>query len=87
MATAVSVIVGLGLVEILGSTVEMAAKVPLKQARPRLTNPVDLAAARLLRPLSRKALAECLDAVRSAAGEDTGSRVRRAVRRVCQTRA
>lgn len=68
----VSEVVGAGLVENLGPVVEMAARVPAKQACPRLTNPVDLAAARLLGPLAQKALAGCLETVRAAAGEDGG---------------
>lgn len=70
VASGVSDVVNAGLVENLGPMVEMAAKVPVKQACPRLTNPVDLAAARLLGPLASKALNECLETVHSATGED-----------------
>jgi hypothetical protein len=70
VASSVSDVVNAGLVEDLGPMVEMSAKVPAKQKCPKLTNPVDLAAARLLGPLARKALGECLDVVRSATGED-----------------
>ena len=70
VASSVSDVVNAGLVEDLGPMVEMSAKVPAKQKCPKLTNPVELAAARLLGPLARKALGECLDVVRSATGED-----------------
>eukprot|EP00580_Thalassiosira_gravida_P020834 CAMPEP_0201678108 /NCGR_PEP_ID=MMETSP0494-20130426/45561_1 /ASSEMBLY_ACC=CAM_ASM_000839 /TAXON_ID=420259 /ORGANISM="Thalassiosira gravida, Strain GMp14c1" /LENGTH=581 /DNA_ID=CAMNT_0048161217 /DNA_START=74 /DNA_END=1819 /DNA_ORIENTATION=+ len=70
VAQSVSDVVNSGLVEDLGPMFEMAAKVPVKQACPRLTNPVDLAAARLLGPLASKALAECLNTVSSVTGED-----------------
>lgn len=70
VASSVSDVVNAGLVEDLGPMVDMSAKVPSKQKCPKLTNPVDLAAARLLGPLARKALGECLDVVRSATGED-----------------
>lgn len=70
VSRSVSEVVNAGLVEDLGPMVEMAAKVPVKQKCPRLTNPLDLAAARLLGPLARRALAECLDTVRSATGDD-----------------
>lgn len=70
VASSVSDVVNAGLVENLGPMVEMAASVPIKQACPRLTNPVDLAAARLLGPLARKALSECLDTIHSATGDD-----------------
>ena len=69
MASSVSDVVIAGLVEDLGPMVEMSAKVPAKQKCPKLTNPVNIAAA-LLGPLARKALGECLDVVRSATGED-----------------
>jgi len=70
VASSVSDVVNSGLVENLGPMVEMAARVPVKQACPRLTNPVDLAAARLLGPLARNALAECLKTIHSATGDD-----------------
>merc|ERR1719203_401094 len=70
VAADVSAVVSSGLVENLGPVVEMMATVPVKQACPRLTSPIDLAAARLLGPLSREALAGCLDAVRAQTGED-----------------
>jgi hypothetical protein len=50
--------------------VEMAAKVPVKQACPRLSSPVDLAAARLLGPVAKKALEDCLDTVCTSTGRD-----------------
>mmetsp|Transcript_39686 Transcript_39686/g.95455 ORF Transcript_39686/g.95455 Transcript_39686/m.95455 type:complete len:575 (+) Transcript_39686:118-1842(+) len=70
VASSVSDVVNAGLVENLGPMVEMAAGVPAKQPRPRLTNPVDLAAARSLGPLAKRALAECLAAVRASTGDD-----------------
>mmetsp|Transcript_460 Transcript_460/g.904 ORF Transcript_460/g.904 Transcript_460/m.904 type:complete len:585 (+) Transcript_460:267-2021(+) len=70
VATSVSDVVNAGLVENLGPMVEMAARVPVKAACPRLTCPVDLAAARLLGPLANKALGECLDTVRAETGPD-----------------
>lgn len=70
VASAVVDVVNAGLVENLGPMVEMACRAPVKQACPRLTNPVDLAAARLLGPLARTALAECLGTIHSATGED-----------------
>ena len=63
VASSVSDVVNAGLVKDLGPMVEMSAKVPAKQKWPKLTNPVDLAAARLL--------GECLDVVRSATDEDS----------------
>ncbi|KAL3762077.1 hypothetical protein ACHAW5_002590 [Stephanodiscus triporus] len=68
VASSVSDVVSAGLVEDLGPVVEMSAKVPVKQKCPRLTNPVDLAAARLLGPLARSALADCMDTIKSATG-------------------
>ena len=59
-----------GLVENLGPIVEASAKVPVKQACPRLTNPVDLAAARLLGPKARSALDDCLNTIQKSAGPD-----------------
>ena len=70
VAADVSDVVNAGLVENLGPVVEMMANVEMKQACPRLTTPVDLAAARLLGPLARQALAGCLDTVRAATGAD-----------------
>lgn len=70
VASGVSNVINAGLVENLGAMVEMVSTVPVKQACPRLTNPVDLAAARLLGPLASKALTECLEAVHSATGKD-----------------
>ncbi|KAL7550082.1 hypothetical protein ACHAWF_013315 [Thalassiosira exigua] len=70
VASGVSDVVNAGLVEDLGPIVEMTAPVPVKQACPRLARPVDLAAARLLGPLARKALSECLDVVRDVTGDD-----------------
>ena len=70
VASSVSDVVNSGLVENLGPVVEMVSAVPVKQACPRLTNPVDLAAARLLGPLARKALSECVDTVHTATGKD-----------------
>jgi len=70
VATDISDVVNAGLVENLGPMVEMMATVPVKQACPRLTNPVDLAAARLLGPLAQTSLAGCLDSVRSSTGTD-----------------
>jgi hypothetical protein len=48
VASSVSDVVNAGLVKDLGPMVEMSAKVPAKQKWPKLTNPVDLAAACLL---------------------------------------
>ena len=70
VASSVSDVVNAGLVENLGPVVEMVATVPVKQACPRLTNPVDLAAARLLGPLANKALSDCLDTIHAATGKD-----------------
>lgn len=70
VASDVSDVVNAGLVENLGPMVEMAAKVPVKQACPKLNNPLDLAAARLLGPLANKALAQCLDNIHRATGAD-----------------
>jgi len=64
-------VVASGLVENLGPVMEMAYKVPVKQACPRLTNPVDLAAARLLGPAARKALDECHAVVAQATAGGT----------------
>ena len=70
----VSEVVNAGLVENLGAMVEISAaaagRVPVKKACPKLTNPIDLAAARRLGPLSQKALEECMETVHSATGED-----------------
>ena len=68
VASSVSDVVNAGLVDDLGPVVEMSSKVPVKMKCPRLTNPVDLAAARLLGPMARAALAECLGTIRSATG-------------------
>jgi hypothetical protein len=73
VASSVSEVVNAGLVENLGPIIEMAAEAsgtPVKKACPKLNNPVDLAAARVLGPLATKALGECLDTVRTATGSD-----------------
>ena len=70
VAGSVADVVTAGLVENLGPMVEMAAKVPVKQACPRLTNAVDLAAARLLGPSAKSALDECLSLVQKSTGPD-----------------
>ena len=73
VASSVSEVVNAGLVENLGPIIEMAAEAsgtPVKKACPKLNNPVDLAAARVLGPLGTKALSECLDTVRAATGSD-----------------
>ncbi|KAL7461005.1 hypothetical protein ACHAXS_001442 [Conticribra weissflogii] len=71
VAGSVRTVVEAGLVENVGPMVEMAAKVPVKQACPRLTgNAVDLAAARLLGPLAKTCLEECLSLVRTSCGRD-----------------
>lgn len=73
VGTMVSDVINAGLVENLGPMVEMAAmvrEVPVKHPCPRLTNPVDLAAARLLGPLATKALSDCLDTIHAATGPD-----------------
>lgn len=70
VASSVLDVVNAGLVENLGPVVVMVAKRPLKQACPPLTCPVDLAAARLLGPLARRALAECLGTIHSATGPE-----------------
>ena len=79
VASSVSDVVNAGLVENLGPVVEMVNEmvldVPVKQACPRLTNPLDLAAARLLRPLANKALSECLDTIHAATGKDRSTLV------------
>lgn len=79
VASSVSDVVNAGLVENLGPVVEMVNEmvldVPVKQACPRLTNPLDLAAARLLRPLANKALSECLDTIHAATGKDMSTLV------------
>ena len=73
VASSVSDVVNAGLVEDLGPVVEMSSRVPVKAKCPRLTNPVDLAAARLLGPMARAALAECLGTIRSATVGDGGA--------------
>jgi hypothetical protein len=70
VASSVSDVVNSGLVEDLGPVVEMSSRVPVKQKCPKLTNPVDLAAARLLGPLARSALGECLETIRLDTGSD-----------------
>lgn len=70
VAGSVSDVIAAGLVENLGPMVEMAAKVPVKQACPRLSSPVDLAAARLLGPVAKKALEDCMDTVCTSTGRD-----------------
>lgn len=70
VAEGVSNVIAAGLVENLGPMVEMAAKVPVKQAPTRLTSPVDLAAARLLGPVAKKALEDCLSTVCANTGRD-----------------
>lgn len=70
VAGSVSDVISAGLVENLGPMVEMAAKVPVKQACPRLTSPIDLAAARLLGPIAKKALEDCLATVYKSTGSD-----------------
>jgi len=72
VASSVSDVVNAGLVDDLGPVVEMSSRVPVKMKCPRLTNPVDLAAARLLGPMARAALAECLGTIRSATGGGGG---------------
>ena len=66
----VSGVIAAGLVENLGPMVEMAAKVPVKQAPIRLTTPIELAAARLLGPVAKKALEDCLSTVCANTGRD-----------------
>mmetsp|Transcript_16943 Transcript_16943/g.30760 ORF Transcript_16943/g.30760 Transcript_16943/m.30760 type:complete len:310 (-) Transcript_16943:98-1027(-) len=70
VASSVSDMVNVGLVENLSPRVEMAARVPLKQSCQQLTNHVDLALARLLGPLANKALSECLDTIHAKTGPD-----------------
>mmetsp|Transcript_21170 Transcript_21170/g.43050 ORF Transcript_21170/g.43050 Transcript_21170/m.43050 type:complete len:581 (-) Transcript_21170:317-2059(-) len=71
VAGSVRTVVEAGLVENVGPMVEMAAKVPVKQACPRLMgNAVDLAAARVLGPLAKTCLEECLSLVRTSCGAD-----------------
>lgn len=70
VASSVSDVVNAGLVEDLGPVVELASKVPVKQKCIRLTNPIDLAAARVLGPVAKMALQECLDTVHSSTGID-----------------
>ncbi|KAL3757589.1 hypothetical protein ACHAWU_006768 [Discostella pseudostelligera] len=70
VASSVSDVVNAGLVEDLGPVVELASKVPVKQKCIRLTNPIDLAAARVLGPIAQSALKECLDTVHSSTGLD-----------------
>ena len=70
VAGSVSDVIAAGLVENLGPMVEMAAKVPVKQANTRLSSPVDLAAARLLGPVAKKALEDCLSTVCANTGRD-----------------
>ncbi|KAL3776882.1 hypothetical protein ACHAWO_012097 [Cyclotella atomus] len=70
VAESVSNVIAAGLVENLGPMVEMAAKVPVKMAPTRLTSPIDLAAARLLGPVAKKALEDCLSTVCANTGRD-----------------
>jgi hypothetical protein len=70
VAESVSDVIAAGLVENLGPMVEMAAKVPVKQAPTLLTSPIDLAAARLLGPVAKKALEDCLSTVCANTGRD-----------------
>jgi len=70
VADGVRSVIDSGLVENLGPIIEAQAKVPVKQACPRLTNPVDLAAARLLGPKARSALDDCLTTIQKSAGAD-----------------
>jgi hypothetical protein len=70
VASSVSDVVNAGLVEDLGPVVELASKVPVKQKCIRLTNPIDLAAARVLGPIAQSALKECLDTVHTSTGLD-----------------
>lgn len=70
VAEGVRDVIEAGLVENLGPIVEASAKVPVKQACPRLINPVDLAAARLLGPKARSVLDDCLKTIQKSAGAD-----------------
>lgn len=70
VASSVSDVVNAGLVEDLGLVVELASKVPVKQKCIRLTNPIDLAAARVLGPVAKMALQQCLDTVHISTGMD-----------------
>ena len=70
VASDVSDVVTAGLVENLGPMVEMASKVPVKHACPKLKNPLDLASARFLGPLANQALSECLASIHRETGAD-----------------